>query len=152
MNVEQFVEWRLAGETQVRVLGKNPPDTTSSTISQKTWPGIEFGLPQWEADDLPPELWHDLPNCSQILQICDLSPTSHTAQASPVIKFFPDVYPHVRHWFLYLQSLVSVWVHHAQINFRYRGTFLYGLWNSLYTFLTEFIFVCWRIDKDFSRV
>jgi hypothetical protein len=47
-NVEQSVEWELAGETEV--LGENVPQC--HFVHQKshmTWPGLEPGPPRWEA-------------------------------------------------------------------------------------------------------
>jgi hypothetical protein len=50
MNVEQLVEWELAGETEV--LRENP--SLYNFVQSKfhvTWPGIEPRLPLWEAGD-----------------------------------------------------------------------------------------------------
>jgi hypothetical protein len=50
VGVEQLVEWKLAGETEV--LGENLPQChLAHHKSHMTWPGIESGPPQWEADD-----------------------------------------------------------------------------------------------------
>jgi hypothetical protein len=49
-DMEQLVEWELAGETEV--LGENLPQC--HFVYQKshmTWPGIEPGPPRWEAGD-----------------------------------------------------------------------------------------------------
>jgi hypothetical protein len=59
VNVEQSVEWELAGETDV--LGENlPQHRFVHHKSHKTLPGLEPWPPRWEADDYPPELWHGL--------------------------------------------------------------------------------------------
>jgi hypothetical protein len=48
MSVEQSVEWRLAGETEV--VGENLPQCHfANHKSHMTWPGLESGPPQWEA-------------------------------------------------------------------------------------------------------
>jgi hypothetical protein len=50
MNVEQSVEWELAGETEV--LGGNL--TQRHFVHHKshmTWPGLEPEPPRWEAGD-----------------------------------------------------------------------------------------------------
>jgi hypothetical protein len=50
MNVEQSVEWELAGETEVLV--ENLPQC--HFVHQKfymTWPGIETGPLRWETSD-----------------------------------------------------------------------------------------------------
>jgi hypothetical protein len=50
VTVEQFVEWRLAGETEV--LGENLPQR--NFVNHKTHmtrPGLEPGPPRWEAGD-----------------------------------------------------------------------------------------------------
>jgi hypothetical protein len=47
MNMEQAVEWELAGETEV--LGENLPQC--NFVHHKyhmTWPGLEPGPPLWE--------------------------------------------------------------------------------------------------------
>jgi hypothetical protein len=50
MSVEQSVEWKLAGETEV--LGENlAPYHSSNHKSHMTWPGLEPEPPQWEACD-----------------------------------------------------------------------------------------------------
>jgi hypothetical protein len=50
MSVEQSVEWELAGETEV--LGENLAHFhIFHHKSHNTWPGIEPGQPQLEADD-----------------------------------------------------------------------------------------------------
>jgi hypothetical protein len=47
MNVEQLVEWELAGENEV-----HPPHYHFVYHkSHMTWPEIEHGLPHWEAGD-----------------------------------------------------------------------------------------------------
>jgi hypothetical protein len=57
--VEQLVECRLAGETEV--LGENLPQRHSvHHTSHMTRPGIEPGLVRWKASDWLPELWRDL--------------------------------------------------------------------------------------------
>jgi hypothetical protein len=56
VTVEQLLEWRLAGRTEV--LGENLPQR--SFVHDKahmTRPRLELGPPQWEASDQPPELW-----------------------------------------------------------------------------------------------
>jgi hypothetical protein len=54
MNVEQSVEWELSGE--IEVLGENLPQCHFIHYkSHMTWPGLETGLPLWEAGDLPCE-------------------------------------------------------------------------------------------------
>jgi hypothetical protein len=48
--IEQVVEWRLAGETEV--LGGNLPQRHFvHHISHKARPELEPGLPRWEASD-----------------------------------------------------------------------------------------------------
>jgi hypothetical protein len=48
--VEQLVEWRLAGETEV--LGENLPQRYFvHQKSHSTRPGIELGPPLWETSD-----------------------------------------------------------------------------------------------------
>jgi hypothetical protein len=57
--VEQVVEWRLAGETEV--LGENL--SQRHFVHHKSYMtrlGIEAGPPRWEASEQPPELWHGL--------------------------------------------------------------------------------------------
>jgi hypothetical protein len=50
MNVEQSVEWELAGETEV--LGENLPQCHFAHHKyHMKWPGIEPGPPRWEAGD-----------------------------------------------------------------------------------------------------
>jgi hypothetical protein len=50
MNVEHLVEWELAGETEV--LGdKSLQCHLVHHKSDMAWPGIEPGLPRWEAGD-----------------------------------------------------------------------------------------------------
>jgi hypothetical protein len=50
MMMENLVEWRLAGETEV--LGENPPQLHFfHHKSHLTRPGIEPGPPRWEASD-----------------------------------------------------------------------------------------------------
>jgi hypothetical protein len=50
MNVEQWVEWELAGETEV--LGENLPRFHSAHHkSHMTWPGLEPGPPRWAAGE-----------------------------------------------------------------------------------------------------
>jgi hypothetical protein len=50
MMMENLVEWRLAGETEV--LGENPPQRHFvHHKSQLTRPGIEPGPLRWEAND-----------------------------------------------------------------------------------------------------
>jgi hypothetical protein len=47
MNVEQSVEWELAGETEI--LWENLPHSHfAHHKSHMTWPGIEPGPPPWE--------------------------------------------------------------------------------------------------------
>jgi hypothetical protein len=54
--VEQLVEWRLAGETEV--LGENLPQRHFvHHKSNMTRPGLEPGPPRWETSDYPHELW-----------------------------------------------------------------------------------------------
>jgi hypothetical protein len=48
MNMEQLMEWELAGETEVLV--ENLPQCHFDRHeSHMTWPGIELGPPRWEA-------------------------------------------------------------------------------------------------------
>jgi hypothetical protein len=48
--VEQLVEWRLAGETEV--FGENLPHIHFiNHKSHSTWPGFEPWTPRWEAGD-----------------------------------------------------------------------------------------------------
>jgi hypothetical protein len=48
MNVEQSLEWELAGE--IKVLGRKPaPVPLIHHKSNMTWPGLEPGPPPWEA-------------------------------------------------------------------------------------------------------
>jgi hypothetical protein len=48
--VEQLVEWRLVGETEV--LRENLPQRHFVRHkSDITWPGFELGPPQWAASD-----------------------------------------------------------------------------------------------------
>jgi hypothetical protein len=48
--VEQLVEWRLAGETEIR--GENLPHRHFvHHIPYMSWPGLEPGPPLWEARD-----------------------------------------------------------------------------------------------------
>jgi hypothetical protein len=50
--VEQFVEWRFAGETEV--LGKKLPQRHFvHHKSHMTRPGLEPGPPRWETSDWP---------------------------------------------------------------------------------------------------
>jgi hypothetical protein len=50
INVEQSVEWEVAGETEV--LEENLPQRRFvHHKSHMTWPGIETGPPRWEAGD-----------------------------------------------------------------------------------------------------
>jgi hypothetical protein len=50
MNVEQSVEWELAGETEV--LGENMPQChLAHHKTHITWSGLEPELQRWEADD-----------------------------------------------------------------------------------------------------
>jgi hypothetical protein len=48
MIVEQSMEWKLAGETEV--LGEHLPHF-GHYKSHMTWPGLEHGPPLWEAGD-----------------------------------------------------------------------------------------------------
>jgi hypothetical protein len=57
INMEQSVEWGLAGETEV--LGENMPQCHFvNHKSHMTWIGLESGPPRWKAGDQQPELWH----------------------------------------------------------------------------------------------
>jgi hypothetical protein len=48
VSVEQMMEWRLAGETEV--VGENLPQCHYvHHKSHMIWPGLELGPPQWEA-------------------------------------------------------------------------------------------------------
>jgi hypothetical protein len=50
MNVEQSMEWELAGETEV--LGENLPQCHFvHNKSHKTWTVLEPGQPRWEDGD-----------------------------------------------------------------------------------------------------
>jgi hypothetical protein len=50
MNVEQYVEWELAGETEV--LGENVPQFRCvHHKSHMTWPGLEPGTPRLDSGD-----------------------------------------------------------------------------------------------------
>jgi hypothetical protein len=56
MNVEQLMEWELVGG---EVLWENLPHWHFfHHKSHMTWPEIEPGLPQGEASNYLPELWH----------------------------------------------------------------------------------------------
>jgi hypothetical protein len=58
--MEQLVEWRLAGETEV--LGENlPQHHFVRHKSHMSRPGLDPGSLRWEAGDKLPELWHGLP-------------------------------------------------------------------------------------------
>jgi hypothetical protein len=53
--VEQLVEWRLAGETEV--LGENLPQPYFvHHKSHMTWPGLEPGPPRWDTERVMPQL------------------------------------------------------------------------------------------------
>jgi hypothetical protein len=57
--VDKFVEWRLAGETEV--LGENLPQRHFVYHkSHMTRPGFEPSQLRWEARDQPLELWRGL--------------------------------------------------------------------------------------------
>jgi hypothetical protein len=50
MSVEQYVEWELAGETEV--LRENLPQWKFVHLrSHMAWPGLEPGPPRWEDND-----------------------------------------------------------------------------------------------------
>lgn len=50
MNMEQLVEWDLAGEAEAP--GENPPQRHSvHHKSHMTWPGIEPKPPKWECSN-----------------------------------------------------------------------------------------------------
>jgi hypothetical protein len=52
MDVEQFVEWELAGETEVLV-----KDTPLGYFVTHTWPGIELGVLLTESKVMPIALY-----------------------------------------------------------------------------------------------
>jgi hypothetical protein len=58
MMMEKFVEWWLAGETEV--LGENLPQCRFVHHKPNMLPGREPGPPRWEAIILPLELRHGL--------------------------------------------------------------------------------------------
>jgi hypothetical protein len=55
-NMEQLVEWELAGETEV--LGENLSQYPFIHNSNMIWPVIELRLQRWEYGDNLPEIWH----------------------------------------------------------------------------------------------
>jgi hypothetical protein len=58
MSVEQSVEWKLAGKTEV--LGLNLPKTYFVHYrSHMTWPGIESDSPWWKTGAYAPALRHE---------------------------------------------------------------------------------------------
>jgi hypothetical protein len=58
--------WKEDWQGKPKYSEKNCPSVTLSTTNP-TWPGLEPGLPRWEASDKPPELWHGL--CYDYFQI-----------------------------------------------------------------------------------